>query len=115
MTTLDNKMMLKLQLLIREADLAAYAYYRESTDEIMLVPAGMPELNDEVAEHMRQGFRMVAAVALMNRETPDGHSLVEFEAAASGVSEEILRKAKAAFCDQLVERGIIKPEPAAQC
>jgi hypothetical protein len=109
----DNKTVLMLELFIREADPAAYAYYRETTDEVMLVPAGMPQLNGEVVEQMKQGFVWVGLVGLMKRDTPDGNARVSFQATGPAVSEEILEKAKGTFCDQLVELGIIKPEAAA--
>jgi hypothetical protein len=96
-----------MQLLIQDAALAAYAFYRESTDEVMLAPAGVG-LDIQISEHMKQGFVMVAVVALMDRE---GCALIEHEE-TPGASVENVQKVTSVFRDDLIERGIIKPDIA---
>lgn len=107
---MDTRSLLAMQALMLDADDACYAFYRQSTDEIMLVPAGEPELDAEIRSRMEQGFRMVAAVALLKRDTPDGHARIQFAEASADVPDETLQKAKSAYRDTLLERGILRPK-----
>lgn len=106
---MDAQAQIRMHLLILDAALAAYAFYRESTDEVMLAPAGVG-LDTQISEHMKQGFVMVAVVALMDRE---GSVLIEYEE-MPGASAENIQKVTATFREDLIERGIIKPDIAVQ-
>jgi len=106
---MDDQTSIRMQLLILDAALPAYAFYRESTDEVLLAPAGVG-LDHQISEHMKQGFVMVAVVALIDRE---GCVLIEHEE-MPGASVENVQKVTGAFRDDLIERGIIKPDITVQ-
>lgn len=103
----------KITMLLQEAQVAAYAYCRLSTPEVIFVP--IPKSRTEMEQHhsrtadlARRGFVAVGVVALLNRDTHEGHALVEDEFWLN-VSEDVATHVKDAFRDALVEWGAIKP------
>jgi hypothetical protein len=104
---MDPQTLIRMSLLVRDADLASYAFYRTATDDVMLVPAGMPQLNAEVESQMKNGFVLIGVVVLSKRTSPDGHALIEYEELPG--MDAGMQKARTIFQDQLAEQGIIKP------
>lgn len=111
---LDNKTKLKLQLLVREAGLMVYAFHNASTGGFLNLPAedfGAPQFKAAVEGAEKQGFKMIAVIALMSRTSPDGHALIEYEP-MPGASERDVESARNLWRDSLIRDGIVRPETA---
>jgi hypothetical protein len=103
----------KMHILLQEAQVAAYVYCNLSKPEALFFP--VPKSRAEAEQHhartkdlARRGFVALGVVALLNRDTPEGHALVEEEFALD-VSEEVASYVKDAFRDSLIGWGEIKP------
>jgi hypothetical protein len=89
-----------------------YAFHDSATGRFLNLPAddfGTPRFKAAVEEAMKAGFKMIAAIALMKRASPDGHALIEYEA-MPGASEIDVEAARDIWRDSLIGEGILKPD-----
>ena len=94
-----------MDLLIKDARRAEYAFYNKATDECMLVP--IEHLNaPQLAQFIDAGAELIAVVALM-RKAPEGKPSVQYEL-APGVTEETGQKIKQMFSDRLLADGTLE-------
>jgi hypothetical protein len=94
-----------MQLLAAGAQFIVYAFHLEG--RFLLLPTTECEFETVVRDAMKKGATPVAVIALMNRVTPEGQALIEWEQ-FPGASEEHARNAAAVFKANLLEAGIIR-------
>jgi hypothetical protein len=107
---MDRQVQVRMQLLAKDAELAVVAFCQSARKEFLLLPLedyGTAKFTAAVEESMKQGFVMVALIAL--RSATDGLPLIEDEP-MPGASDENVLMARQVFCDNLMQNGIIKQD-----
>jgi hypothetical protein len=104
----------KMLMLLQEAEIAAWVYYKLPSPDVEFAPVPKKS-HDDLARHKaltadfaRRGLMSIGIVALLKRDTPEGHALVETEFAfdvPDGVDEYV----KDEFKRKLMEWGVVKP------
>lgn len=101
---------LRMQLLAKDAELATVAFCHARSNRFLLLPLedyGSPDFTAAVTQAMKEGFVMLALIAL--RSTAEGQPRIEDEA-MPGASDENVQKARQLFRDQLLRSGILRPD-----
>jgi hypothetical protein len=114
MDRVDTKTSLILQLLMRDAALAEYVFFNSQTDGFWRLPvedAKTARGKEAWQAAMKNGFHMIAVIAVMKDPTPDGKPRIE-EALMPGATEADVQRAKVLFIDGLIRKGILKPNAA---
>lgn len=109
---MDAQKLIQMQLLARDAGLMIYSFHDSSKGRFLNLPAedfGTPRFKAAVEDAEKEGFKMIAAIALMKRASPDGHALIEYEA-MPGASEKDVESARDIWSDSLIRAGVLKPD-----
>ena len=100
--------------LLKEAEIAAWVYCKLAAPEVEFTPVPKKTEDDQArhkaltAGYARRGFVSLGIVALLKRDTPEGHALIEAEFAIN-VSDELHEYVEEEFKHKLVEWGVVKP------
>jgi hypothetical protein len=107
---MDPKTKIRMQLLARKAELLAFAFCHKETSRFLLLPVehfGTPAFAGAVSEAMKEGFLPLGAIALCSA---DDQPYITDER-MPGASEKHMHAAKRLFEDDLLEKGVLKPDP----
>ena len=106
---IDTETSVRMQMLACDSLLGAYAFKRDGQFVLLFLPANDGHTDtSEFTTAVRDV--PVAHIALMNRLTPGGEALIEYEL-FPGATEEDARNVAALFKVNLVEKGIITFKP----
>ena len=106
---MDAKTTIRMQLLARRAELLIFAFCHKETRRFLLLPVehfGTPAFAGAVSEAMSEGFVPLGLIALCST---DDQPFITDER-MPGVPEEDMRAAKRLFEEDLLEKGILKPD-----
>lgn len=100
-------------MLLAQAAIAAYAFYKPDADEILLAPANAPRLDPQLKVHLRHGFALAGVVAMLRKQSAEGRALIQCELWPH-VAEDTAGQIRATFKDSLVESGVMHPSRTGQ-
>lgn len=89
----------RMQILANDARRVDCVFQKRGNCVLLPLQAGM-DYQRFMEWASSQGFEWIGVVALMRKDTPDGEPLIEHEL-VRGVSEEMLRRARALFTEDL--------------
>lgn len=114
---MDERLTIRMRLLTQQAiriegeqGLVVFPFYHKETRRFLLLPIedhGTPAFTGAAVEATSNGFVFLGMIALCSA---DGQPFLSDER-MPGASEEAMRAAKSLFEDQLLARGILKPDP----